>query len=44
MTRRFVVLCLLGYAMVVVQASLQALLPLRVLVPELGASAHTMVA
>jgi rod shape-determining protein MreD len=36
MTRRFLVLCLLGYAMVVVQASIQALLPLRVLVPELG--------
>jgi rod shape-determining protein MreD len=36
MTRRFLVLMLLGYAMVVVQASIQALLPLRVLVPELG--------
>lgn len=36
MTRRFLVLLLLGYAMVVVQASIQALLPIRVLVPELG--------
>jgi len=36
MTRRFLVLCLIGYAMVVVQASIQALLPLRVLVPEFG--------
>ena len=36
MTRRFLVLLFLGYAMVVVQASIQALLPIRVLVPELG--------
>ena len=36
MTRRFLVLLFLGYAMVVVQASVQALLPIRVLTPELG--------
>jgi rod shape-determining protein MreD len=36
MTRRFLALLLVGYAMVVVQASIQALLPLRVVVPELG--------
>ena len=36
MTRRFLVLVFVGYAMVVVQASVQALLPIRVLTPELG--------
>jgi rod shape-determining protein MreD len=36
MTRRFVTLIVFGYALVVVQASLQAVLPLRIVAPELG--------